>query len=77
MNAETKLTKHQRCVLAETKRLNDAGGTAHINWLRTNRGVMERLEKHGLIESARPFSFAYHSVTITDAGRAALLKTGG
>lgn len=33
---------------------------------------LEALDALGLIKSMMPFSWAYHSVTLTDAGRAAL-----
>ena len=38
--------------------------------------VLEKLRSLGLIESAGPFAFAHHTVTLTDAGRAALKEMG-
>lgn len=64
------LTEAQRKVL---KQLAQAEKPLHIVNLRTRKDVMERLEKSGLIHSASPFSYAYYSVSITDAGRSALV----
>lgn len=70
-----KLTKAQAIVMRRLLIINDEGRDAHINHLRTNRGVLVMLEKAGLIYSAAPFSFAFHSVRLTPAGRLALEKT--
>lgn len=37
--------------------------------------TLEKLEKAGLITSARPFAGSYHTVNLTDAGRSALART--
>jgi hypothetical protein len=38
--------------------------------------VLDKLRGLGLIDSAGPFAFAHHTVTITEAGRAALKEMG-
>lgn len=72
-----RLTKAQEAVLRRLSAINAEGRDAHINHLRTNKGVLGRLEESGLIYSAAPFSFAFHSVRLTDRGRAALRSDGG
>lgn len=68
-----RLTGAQRSVLRRLVAINDAAGRpAHEKNLSTNRGVLERLAKAGLLVSHAPFSFAFHHVEITSAGRAAL-----
>jgi hypothetical protein len=66
------LTKAQAAVLHRLAAINDKGRDAHIDHLRTNKGVLGRLEESGLVYSAAPFSFAFHSVRITAAGLRAL-----
>ena len=39
--------------------------------------VLERMVDAGLIVSAQPFAFAFHTVSITEAGRAALAESKG
>lgn len=77
-----KLTK------AQIKGLKDIDG--YISWsgfpfhkeraaksiYRVRLNVLEKLRSLGLIHSAGPFSFEFHTVTLTEAGRAALKEMG-
>jgi hypothetical protein len=70
-----KLTPVQYRVLLDLKRRTDhsLGMTRQVD-LRCNKGVLERLRDAGLLHSAGPFAWQFHNLTITDAGRAALLE---
>lgn len=72
-----KLTSGQLKALEAINRWNTPGrvynksaaaGTAFA----TREPQLYRLERLGLIHSARPFSGSYHTVTLTEAGCAAL-----
>jgi DNA-binding MarR family transcriptional regulator len=69
-----KLTSAQYRVLVAIDEAISAGG-----WNRsricTSTATLDRLRCAGLIASARPFAYRYHTVSITDAGRL-LLKEG-
>jgi hypothetical protein len=38
--------------------------------------VLDRMAREGLIDSAQPFAFAYHKISLTDKGRKALGNGG-
>lgn len=70
-----KLTKAQRAALYVIEAATDAGKPVHVDYVPGNKGLMERLRNMGLIHSEPPFAYAYHRMTITDAGRAALTRS--
>lgn len=71
-----KLTKAQARALSKMAEANSQGRQASKQSIGASVVVLGKLESLGLIHSAKPFAYAYHTMTITPAGRAAL-KQGG
>lgn len=73
-----KLTKAQADALRNIEAFTAwRGGPFHKEYAASTRyrvrpAVLEKLRSLGLIDSAQPFAFAFHRVTITEAGRKAL-----
>lgn len=70
--SKVNLTQKRLQALREIAAINDRGRSAHVDSVSGNRGTMYALEKAGLIISKGPFQSAYHSMVVTDAGRAEL-----
>lgn len=76
-----KLTNGQLKALEAINRWNTLGrvynkSAAAGTSFATREPQLAKLEHLGLIHSARPFASAYHTVTLTEAGRAALKEMG-
>ena len=72
-----KLTKAQLATLKTISDVNAAGRSADRTRLGTTTALLDRMKLAGLITSARPFAYRYHTVSITDAGRRALAEHEG
>jgi len=67
------LTKAQRRILEALERESPQSRAS----LSARRDVLEQMADRRLIVTAGPFSYAYHTVSISPAGRAALAESKG